>query len=31
MHIHALETYSAYKKFLHGEAVAIGILFASLV
>jgi 3-dehydroquinate synthase len=28
---HALETYSAYKKFLHGEAVAIGMLFASLV
>lgn len=28
---HALEAYTSYKKFLHGEAVAIGMLFASLV
>ena len=26
---HALETYTEYKKFLHGEAVAAGMLFAA--
>jgi 3-dehydroquinate synthase len=28
---HALEAYTSYKKFLHGEAVIFGMLFASLV
>ncbi|MDR1195312.1 MAG: 3-dehydroquinate synthase [Endomicrobium sp.] len=28
---HALETYTEYKKFLHGEAVAAGMLFASFL
>ncbi|MDR2425686.1 MAG: 3-dehydroquinate synthase [Endomicrobium sp.] len=28
---HALETYTDYKKFLHGEAVAAGMLFAALL
>ncbi|MDR2192254.1 MAG: 3-dehydroquinate synthase [Endomicrobium sp.] len=26
---HALETYTQYKKYLHGEAVAVGMLFAA--
>ncbi|MFA7074876.1 MAG: 3-dehydroquinate synthase [Endomicrobiaceae bacterium] len=28
---HALETITKYKQFLHGEAVAVGILFASVL